>query len=85
MNQTLIQRGYAIIIKARRDGTEYGHLVRGQIKALAISLHLFAHITQRILTALTLKLVDRHDIGKVQHIDLFKLRGCTKFRRHHIQ
>ena len=45
---------------------------------------MFAHIAKRICRPLTIKLVDRYHVGKVQHIDFFKLTGGTKFRRHYV-
>ena len=54
-------------------------------KNLAISLHLLADITQCILGALAVIFIDRNQVRIIQHVDLFQLAGCTKFRRHHVQ
>ena len=34
--------------------------------------------------ALAVELVDRHELGEVQHVDLLELAGGAEFRRHHV-
>ena len=52
---------------------------------LAIALVLLANVAQRILRSAPVELVDRHKIGKIEHVDFFELRGGAEFGRHHVQ
>ena len=83
--QALIQRGHAIVIEARRLRAEYRHLLGRLAPGFAVALHLLGDIAQRILCALAVELVDRDEVGEVQHVDLFQLRRGAEFRRHHVQ
>ena len=83
--QRLIQRGYAIIIETRRHGAKHWHVFGFFREPLTVTLVLLAHVAQRIFRALAVELVDRHEIGKIQHVDFFQLRRRAEFWRHHIQ
>ena len=83
--QALIQRRHAVVIETRCLRTKHRHVFRVQVPLLAVALHLFCHVTQRILCALAVELVDGDEVGEVEHVDLFQLRGGAEFRRHHIQ
>ena len=50
-----------------------------------ISLVLFPHVAQRVHRATLVEFVQRHYIGKIQHINLLQLRRRTVFGRHHVQ
>jgi hypothetical protein len=84
-DQRLIERRHAIIVEAGSHGAEHRHFVGLGGEQFAVALVLLAHIAQRILGALAVELVDCHEIGEVEHVDLFQLRGGTELRRHHVQ
>ena len=54
-------------------------------KRLLVALHLLAHVAQRVLGAAAVELVDRHEIGEVEHVDLLELARGAEFRRHHVE
>ncbi len=83
--QRLIQRGDAVVVEARRHGAEHRHVFGFLGEAFAIALVLLAYVAQRVFRALAVELVDRDEIGEVQHVDLFQLRGGAELGRHHIQ
>ena len=49
-----------------------------------VALHLFGDIAQGIGSAFTVKFIDRHKLGKVQHVDFFELAGCTELGGHDV-
>jgi hypothetical protein len=75
----------AVVVEARGLGAEHGHLVGLLREHLAVALVLLAHIAQRVLRALAVVLVDRHEVGEVQHVDLLELARGAEFRRHHVE
>ena len=81
----LKKRGYAFIVKAGGNGGKDRHLFGRCGKGGLIALILLAHIAQGIFSAAAVKLVDGDKMGKIEHVDLFQLRGCPKFRGHHVQ
>jgi hypothetical protein len=44
------------------------------LEALAVALVLLAHVAQRVGGALAVELVDRDEVGEVEHVDLLELR-----------
>ena len=44
-----------------------------------------AHVAQGVHAAATLELVDRDDVGEVEHVDLLELAGGAVLRRHDIE
>ncbi len=82
--QSLVQRGHAIVVEARCLRAEHRHLVRTPGKQFAIALVLLCHVAQRILCTLAVELVDRNEVGKVEHVDLFELRRRAEIRCHYI-
>jgi len=79
------QLGGAGIIELRRDGSDDRHLLERSLEAGPVPLHLFAHVPQRIECAGLVELVHRHGIGKIEHVDLFELRGRSVVRGHDIE
>ena len=49
-----------------------------------IALELLLDIAQGIFRTPFIKLVDRNDVGVVEHVDLFQLTGRAIFGGHHI-
>ncbi len=56
-----------------------------RLERLAVALHLLPHVAQRVLRALAVELVDRHEIGEVEHVDLLELRRRAELGRHHVE
>jgi hypothetical protein len=54
-------------------------------KASAVALHLLGHVAQRVGRALAVELVDGHELGEVEHVDLLELAGGAELGRHHVQ
>ena len=81
----VVQGGHAVVIKARGDGAEHRHLLGARAEGLAVALDLLAHVAQRVLRALAVELVDRHEIGEVEHVDLLELARGAELRRHHVK
>ena len=81
----LVQRGDAIVIKARGHGAKNGHGFGALVPGFAVALHLLGDVAQRVAGALAVKFVDGNKFGKVQHIDFFKLAGRAKLGRHDVQ
>src|SRR5579859_30922 len=52
VEQAVIERGDAVIIEARGDGTEHRHRRRIDAEHFAVALHLLAHVAQRVEPAL---------------------------------
>ena len=82
--ERLVERGHAIVVKARGHGAKHRHLLGGRGPGFLVALHLFGHIAQRVQRTLAVKLVDGHKLGKVQHVDFLELAGRAKLGRHHI-
>ena len=57
----------------------------GVANAVAVALPLLAHVAQRVLRAALVELVEDHDVGEVEHVDLLELRRRAELRRHHVQ
>jgi hypothetical protein len=81
----LVQRGNAVVVEARRNRSIHRHLVRRRLERLAIALELLAHVAQRVLGALAVELVDRDEVGEVEHVDLLELACRAELRRHHVK
>ena len=80
----LEQRGHAIVVERRRGGAEHRHVLGLGAERLAVADELAADVTQRVLGAAALELVDRDDVGEVEHVDLLELRGGAELRRHDV-
>ncbi len=81
----LVERGHAVVVEARGDRAEHRHRVRRLLEQLAIALVLLAHVAQRVGRALAIELVDRDEVGEVEHVDLLELRCGAELGRHHVQ
>ena len=84
VQQPVIEGGYAVVVEFGGDGAVHGHLLRRDFKGVAVALHLFADIAYGIFAAALLEFIDHHDIGKIEHVDFFKLRGGAEFGGHDI-
>ena len=74
----------ARIVEAARDGREHRHLVVGPLELDPVAAPLLAHVAQRILGAALLELVERDQVGEIEHVDLLELARRAVFARHHV-
>ena len=81
----LVQRGHAVVVEVAGDGAKHRHLTGQDIERFAVALHLLGHIAQRVGCAAAVELVDGHEAGEVEHVDLLELAGRAELRRHHVQ
>jgi hypothetical protein len=56
----------------------------GLFEGIAVALHLLAHVAHGILAAAFFILVDHHQIGEIEHVDLFQLGGGPEFAGHDV-
>ncbi len=83
--QGAVERGGAVVVESGRDGAEYRHGVGRDAEGLAVALELLGHIAKGVLGAAAVELVDRHEIGEIQHVDLLELARGAELGRHHIE
>ena len=82
--QGLVQRGHAVVVEARGHGAEDRHLFGRRGPGFLVALELLGHIAQRVGRTLAVELVDGHELGEIQHVDLLELAGGTELGRHDI-
>ena len=75
---------HARIVEAARDRREHRHLVVGPLELGAVAPPLLAHVAQRVLGAALLELVQRDQVGEIEHVDLLELARRAVFARHHV-
>ena len=80
----LVERGDAVVVEAAGHRAEHRHLVGPLAERLAVALHLLGDVAQRVGGALAVELVDRDELGEVEHVDLLELAGGAELRRHHV-
>jgi hypothetical protein len=68
-----------------RHGAEHRERLGVGAELLAVAGHLAPHLTQGVLGAPPLELVDGDDVGEVEHVDLLELRRRAVLRRHDVQ
>ncbi len=81
----VVERGDAVVVEPGGRGAEDRHVGGLLAERLAVAHHLPADVAQRVRGAAALELVDRDDVGEVEHVDLLQLRGGAELRRHHVQ
>ncbi len=74
----------ARVAEVTGDTGEDGHLFGRAVKGAAVALDLFGDVAVGIVGSAFIGFVDGDHIGKVEHIDFFKLRGCAIFGGHDI-
>jgi hypothetical protein len=70
----LVQSGDAVVVERRGGRAEHRHVLRLLPERLTVAHQLAADVTQGVLRAAALELVDRDDVGEVEHVDLLQLR-----------
>ena len=68
-------------MRAVDTGIVVGRLRRS---ALLVALDLLAHVAQGVGRTLAVELVDGHELGEVEHVDLLELAGRAVLGRHHV-
>ena len=61
-----------------------GTSVVGPLERDAVAAPLLAHVAQRVLGAALLELVERDQVGEVEHVDLLELARRAVLARHHV-
>ena len=85
IQQREIQIADPLIVEVRCHSRKDRHVLRRGVEGAAVALHGLAHIPEGILATPLLELVERHEVGSVQHADLFELRRRTELLRHDIE
>ena len=80
----VIQRRHAVVVEFGSDGAEDRHFLRLLVEGLAVALDLLAHVLHGVVAAALFELVDHHQVGKIQHVDFFELRGGPVFAGHDV-
>ena len=80
----LVERGDAVVVEGRGAGAEDRHVLGPLAERLAVADQLAADVAHRVLGAAALELVDRDDVGEVEHVDLLELAGGAELRRHDV-
>ena len=75
----------SVVVELRGDSAIDRHAVHAFFKKRMCPLVLFAHVAQGIHGSSFIKLIDGDDVGEVNHVNLFQLRGGAEFRRHHVK
>ena len=83
--QRAVERVRARVGERCRHRAVDRHGVDVLIECLSVALNLLFDITDRVACPAAIKLVDRHDVGVVQHVDLLELALRAKLRRHDIE
>ena len=84
VEQVTVERGDAIVVELGGDGAEDRHLLGRPVEGLAVAHELLSHVAQRVVGAVAVELVDRDDVGEVEHVDLLELARRAELRRHDI-
>ncbi len=83
-DQCLVEAVGPRVVEVRSHREMNGELLVVGVEGEGVPLELLAHVTQRIQRSLLVGLVDRHQIGEIEHVDLLELGGCPVLGSHHI-
>jgi hypothetical protein len=81
----VVEGRHPVVVELGGDGAEDRHLLRFAVEGLAVALDLLAHVLHGVVAAAFFELVDRHQVGEVQHVDLLELGGGPVLARHDVQ
>ena len=85
VSQLLVERGDAVVVEGRGRRAVDGHVGGALAEGLAVAHHLAADVTQGVLGAAALELVDGDDVGAVEHVDLLELAAGAELGRHDVE
>src|SRR5262249_58224106 len=68
--QVVVEGGDAVVVEPGGDRAEHRQVLQRRAERLAVALQLAAHVPQGVGRAGPVELVDRHDVGEVEHVDL---------------
>ena len=74
----------ARVLELAGDRRIDGHVLVADLEGQPVAPPLLAHVTQRILTAAAVELVQHDHIGEVEHVDLLELARRAVVRGHHV-
>ncbi|OQA04813.1 MAG: hypothetical protein BWY66_02864 [bacterium ADurb.Bin374] len=81
-----IQAVRAVVVPGARHGAEHRHRFGLDVSALVPgAAELAADIAPGVLGAAPVELVDRDQVGEIEHVDLLELHGSAELAGHHIQ
>ena len=85
-SERLVERGHAVVVEARGDACRTPASRRAACSNSS-RLRWYCLRTSRSASAraLAVELVDRDEVGEVEHVDLLELAGGAELRRHHVQ
>ena len=81
--QVLVHRGDTVVVEPRRHAPEHREGFEST-ERLAVARHLPADVAERVVGAASLELVDHHQVGEVEHVDLLELRRRAVLGRHDV-
>ncbi len=80
----LVELLCAVVVETRRDRGHDRELVVCDFEGFAVAAHLLANISECVVRAPTVGLVDDDHICEIQHVDLLELGRSPVFGRHHV-
>ena len=83
--EVLVERGDAVVVEAGGAGAEDRHVLPRLPERLAVAHDLAGDVAPGVVGAAPLELVDRDDVGEVEHVDLLELAGGAVLRRHDVE
>ena len=81
----MVERGDTVVVETAGHSAENRELLRRDIEELPVSGDLAADVAHRVFATTTVELVDRHNVGEVEHVDLLQLRSSAELGGHHIE
>ena len=80
-----VQRGDPVVVEGRGAGAVDRHVLPRGAERVAVAHQLAGDVAAGVVGAAALELVDRHDVGEVQHVDLLELRRRPELGRHDVE
>ena len=72
------------VVELRGDGGIHRHVLVGGLERDAVALPLLADVAQCVFCAALVELVQHHQFGVIQHVDLFELAGRAEVAGHDV-
>ena len=82
--QRLERPGEAIVVEVAGDSRIDRDIGVGHVERKVVAAPLLAHVAQRVLTTATVELVQDHQVGEVDHVDLLQLARGAVLAGHHV-